>query len=77
LSLHADIFLHSHHFADRAILDRAQRRRVDLLARELLARFEQVFRSKKTADVVRARRDQRVHLCSCNQWLIRPSSSNI
>src|SRR4051812_1406322 len=67
--LHADLFLHAHHLGDRAILHRAQRHRVDLLARELLACLEQIAGPKEAADVIGTRWNQRCHGSSWINYL--------
>ena len=48
----ADLLLAAHHVPDRRVLDRAERRAIDLAAGEARARLEQALRPQKAADVV-------------------------
>src|SRR6185436_19901438 len=59
--LQAYLLLHADHFADRAVFDGTQPGRVDLFAGELFARIEQIPGPQEAADMIGARRNQRIH----------------
>ena len=59
--LQADVFLEFDHFADRPILDFAQRALAHFTVAKLVTRFDKLLRPQQAADVVGAKGRLAVH----------------